>query len=136
MIGQVIARQCSISPSCRVRAVETYRISVVAVDVDWCCSSWGSDPCRIGIIVDVGYDNTSITKLLFHVSEVIVIRKGSNAGCRRIFIFRLEENDRSTVRDLTFCDNLTDAFSVANSDGQWRLNFGYIRASYFSVAFR
>lgn len=72
----------------------------------------------ISVVADHGNDDPSIAGLVNHILEVFSIRELLAAAGATVFVFRLVEDDRSTIGDLSFGDssshigNVTDIISV------------------------
>jgi len=73
--------------------------------------AWGEDTPRGGVIADHWHDYFSVSKLIHDVSEVITVREGSIVCWICVLIFGLEQDDWSSICDLSFgyyAANLSD----------------------------
>lgn len=67
----------------------------------------------IGIVQDGGYNHSGLTRLVFnelHICRIWELNSGNSLG---VFILRLIQDDRSTIGDLSCCDDFVDVLRVA-----------------------
>jgi hypothetical protein len=68
---------------------------------------------RVGVVEDGWYNNSGVSEFLFDRRHVHLIGEfGITRHCLRVLIFGLVENNRSSLGDLSFRDDLADVAGI------------------------
>lgn len=93
--------------------VKSKWIAIVAVDINRASSISGSKyPLRRRIVVYEGHHYAGVSILIFHMLHIFPIGERDALDCIGIFVFRLQENDGSAIRDLHLCNNTSNILDV------------------------
>lgn len=98
-----VCRQIVVRPSGRIRTVEAKRVSVMSIDIDCRRSTRSIVSLWRRIIADKRHNDAGIADLILDIGHVDWIGKRlDRTGCLRVLILRLNQNDWSSIRDLSF----------------------------------
>jgi hypothetical protein len=97
-----------IFPHTRKSAVETEWIPIVAINIDRRWLTWRIIPSWMGIVADERHDDACFPILRIYGFHVLRVRKFDSFCGAGVFVFWLQQNDRTTVCDLRFGNDAAD----------------------------
>lgn len=107
-----VRRKSTISPVSWVRTIHPKWVRIVTVDIHRGICSRSIDTTRPCNIVDERNDDTQVSELFHETIHVVCIGERDVVHSLGVLIFRLEEDDRSAVRDLSLGQNRCDGLNV------------------------
>lgn len=110
-----VSGQLAIRPSVRIGAIESERVSIMAVNIDLRSpvGARGEVSLGRGIVIDVWHNDTCVPELLLNDSPIVLVGEFDVVGGTGVLVLGLEENDGAAVGDLGLGDNLSDRAGVA-----------------------